>query len=203
MRQFRLLVVLAFLAVSMNSMAQLKQNSLADKWEFVGVAVEEAGYTIWGSSPIQGEDGKTHLFVARWPCELNVDPGWRSHSEIAHYISDTPEGPFKFSEIAIEGTGIDTWDKFGAHNPAIHKVGDTYVLLYIGNDNPKGPYHPSNQKIGMAMSNSLHGPWKRVDDNGLILAPPLNEKYWNFNASNGVNNPALLQHDDGRFFFVF
>jgi hypothetical protein len=41
--------------------------TLADQWEFVGVAVEEPGYTIWGSSPIIGEDGKVHLFVARWP----------------------------------------------------------------------------------------------------------------------------------------
>ena len=58
-----------------------------------------------------GEDGTVHLFVARWPCELKVDPGWRSHSEIAHYVGETPEGPFKFSDVAITGTGKDTWDQ--------------------------------------------------------------------------------------------
>lgn len=180
-----------------------KKKSFADQWEYVGIAVSEPGYTIWGTSPIFGDDGKVHLFVARWPAELKVDPGWRSHSEIAHYVGDSPEGAFKFSDIALKGTGERTWDKFGAHNPAIHKVGDKFVLLYIGNDNPKPPVHPSNQKIGMAVSKSLFGPWIKVNGNGLILSPPDNDSYWNYQASNGVNNPAFLQHPDGRYFLYF
>ncbi|MEX0273647.1 MAG: endonuclease/exonuclease/phosphatase family protein [Flavobacteriaceae bacterium] len=177
-------------------------TSFADRWEYVGVAVAEPGYTIWGSSPIIGEDGKVHLFVARWP-GTTVEPGWRSHSEIAHYVADSPEGPFEFSDVAITGTGKETWDKFGAHNPAIHKVGDTYVLLYIGNTNPKRPDHPANQKIGMALAASPYGPWQKVGKDGLILSPPENEKYWNHKAGNGVNNPAFLQHPDGGFFLYF
>jgi len=177
--------------------------TFADRWNFVGIAVSEPGYTIWGTSPILGDDGKIHLFVARWPAELQVDPGWRSHSEVAHYIGDSPLGPFRFSDIALKGSGEDTWDKFGAHNPAIQKVGSKYVLLYIGNDNPKPPVHPSNQKIGMATSSSLYGPWKKVNGDGLILACPDNEGFWNFKASNGVNNPAFLQHPDGRYFLYF
>jgi len=180
-----------------------KKESFADQWEYIGIAVFEPGYTIWGTSPIVGEDGKIHLFVARWPAELKVDPGWRSHSEIAHYIGEQPEGPFEFSDVALKGTGIDTWDKFGAHNPAIHKVGEKYVLFYIGNDNPKPPDHPANQQIGMAISKSLYGPWEKVNGNGLILSPPNDEKYWNYQATNGVNNPAFLQHPDGRFFLYF
>jgi hypothetical protein len=179
-----------------------KQN-FADNWHYIGVAVSEPGYTIWGSSPIIGEDGKTHLFVARWPAELKVDSGWRSHSEIAHYVSDSPEGPFQFSDISLKGTGEDTWDKYGAHNPAIHKVGDKYILLYIANDNPLPPDHPSNQKIGMAISNSLYGPWQKVNKSGLIFSPPDDSEYWNYKASNGVNNPAFLQHPDGRYFLYF
>ncbi len=86
-------------------------ETFADNWKFAGIAVEEPGYTIWGTSPLMGEDGTVHLFVARWPCELKVDPGWRSHSEIAHYVGETPEGPFKFSDVAITGTGKETWDQ--------------------------------------------------------------------------------------------
>jgi hypothetical protein len=182
---------------------QEKQQCMADAWEYVGIAVEEPGYTVWGSSPIIGPEGKVHLFVARWPAELKVDPGWRSHSEIAHYVSDSPEGPFSFSEIALTGTGEDTWDKYGAHNPAIHQVGDNYILLYIGNDNPKSPHHPANQCIGMAVSSSLYGPWQRVGEDGLILSPPDEPSYWNYQASNGVNNPALLQNPNGGFFLYF
>jgi hypothetical protein len=144
-----------------------------------------------------------HLFVARWPCELKVDPGWRSHSEIAHYVGEDPEGPFAFSDVALTGTGGDTWDRHGTHNPAIHKVGERYVLLYIGNDDPNQPPHPSNQCIGMAVSGSLYGPWKRVGEDGKILAPPENDRYWNHQAGNGVNNPAFLQHPEGGFFLYF
>ena len=179
------------------------ENTFADNWEFVGVAIEEPGYTIWGTSPIIGNDEKVHLFVARWPCELKVDPGWRSHSEIAHYVSDTPEGPFKFSDISLKGTGKDTWDKYGVHNPTIHKVGDKYVLIYIANNNPNQPPHPANQSIGMAIANSPYGPWKKVGKDGMILKTPENENYWNYKAKNGVNNPALLQHPNGGYFLYF
>jgi len=197
--------------------AQEAECCFADKWEFAGIAVEEPGYTIWGTSPIRGEDGTVHLFVARWPCELNVDPGWRTHSEIAHYVGNSPEGPFVFSDIALQGTGkkegvseapcnpaihkVKTWDRHAPHNPAIHKVKEQYVLLYIGNDGIDE--HPANQKIGMAVSSSLYGPWKKSGKDGLILSPPEDSIYWNFNAGNGVNNPAFLQHPDGGFFLYF
>ncbi|GGW47816.1 glycoside hydrolase family protein [Arenibacter certesii] len=199
----KVLVNLALLVVLMQSYIYgQSEKSFADQWEYVGVAIEEPGYVIWGTSPVLGDDGKIHLFVARWPGNT-VEPGWRSHSEIAHYVGDTPEGPFIFSDIALQGTGLDTWDRFGMHNPAIHKVGEKYILLYIGNNDYSRPAHPSNQKIGMATSDSPYGPWKKVNDDGLILDVPKNQKYWNHKASNGVNNPALLQHPNGGFFLYF
>ncbi len=178
------------------------KSTLANQWEFVGVAVEEPGYTIWGSSPIMGKDGKVHLFVARWP-GTTVEPGWRSNSEIAHYTGDSPEGPFTFSDIALKGTGLATWDSFGMHNPSIHKVGEKYVLLYIANNNPTVPDHPASQKIGMATSDTPYGPWIKIHKNGLVLDVPNNPDFWNYKSSNGVNNPSLLQHPNGGFFLYF
>jgi len=180
-----------------------QEKQFADLWEYRGIAVEEPGYMVWGSSPIQDELGRTHLFVARWPAEFKVDPGWRSHSEIAHYVGPSPEGPFHFSDIALKGTRKETWDRYGAHNPTIHKVGEQYVLLYIGNSNPNSPPHPANQHIGMALSSSLYGPWEKVHGTGLILSPPGDSSYWNHGASNGVNNPALLCHPKGKFYLYF
>ncbi len=202
---------------SLNSDAQAKasQKTFADKWEYVGIAVNEPGYTVWGSSPIIGDDGKIHLFVARWPGNT-VEPGWRTHSEIAHYVGDSPEGPFVFSDVAIKG---DIDDKKGTapcnpaihkvksgkvyapHNPAIHKVDSLYALFYIVNDGIEE--HPSNQYICLSVSESLYGPWKKAGDNGKILTPPKNPNYWNYKAGNGVNNPAFLQHPDGGFFLYF
>ena len=175
-------------------------RTFADHLSYVGVAVEDSDYTIWGTSPVIDDQGKVHLFVARWP-EKNVDPAWRKSSEIAHYVSDSPEGPFVFSDIAIKGTGKDTWDKYGAHNPEVKKVGNQYVLLYIGNSDYNQPPHPSNQCIGMAVADSPYGPWKKVGENGKILDANDSTK-WNYRSKNGVANPAFLVKD-GKFFLYF
>lgn len=185
---------------AINSTDTLKDQSswFSKSLEYKGIAVQDDDWHIWGASPIMGTDGKTHLFVARWPEETH-HKGWYTDSQIAHYVANSPEGPFKFSDIVLEGTGIDTWDKFASHNPAIHKVGDTYALFYIANTGGR----PSSQKIGLATSNSLYGPWKKVGKEGLILSPPTDSTFFNYKPWNGVNNPALLQHDDGRFFLYF
>lgn len=198
----RIFLFFSFLYLSVFVSAQATK-SFSEEWKYIGIAVEEPGYTIWGSSPIIDTKGYVHLFVARWPARLKVNPGWKSHSEIAHYVADNPEGPFRFSDIALTGTGRETWDKYGAHNPAIHKVGEKYYLFYIANNNPNHPDHPANQCIGLAISESLFGPWKRIGKDGLILKPPTNKKYWNYKATNGVNNPAFLQHPDGGYFLYF
>jgi len=175
--------------------------TLKQRLEYSGVAVREEGWHIWGSSPVIGPDGDVHLFVARWPVSAKFDPGWRTHSQIAHYVSSGPEGPFRFSDVALAGTESETWDRYGIHNPAIHKVGNKYVLLYIGNTGLKE--HPANQRIGMALSDSPYGPWKKVGRDGMILAPPADSGYYNHKAGNGVVNPAFLEHPDGRFFLYF
>lgn len=196
-----LISVLALLICNVVESKDIKP--LADHWEYVGIAIEEPDYHIWGSSPIMDEKGRVHLFASRWTNKLGVDPGWRSHSEIAHYVSNSPEGPFKFVDVTLKGTGKNTWDKYGAHNPAIHKVGDEYILLYIANDNYKTPPHSSNQNIGMMKSKSLYGPWKKVGKDGLILKPSSNPKFWTYKSMCGVANPALLQHPNGGFMLYF
>lgn len=177
------------------------ESSFANQWEYVGIAVEEPGYTIWGTSPIMSDDGKVHLFVARWPCELKVDPGWRTHSEIAHYVGDSPEGPFVFSDVAMKGEITAEGEGIAPHNPTVHRIDSVYALFYIANDGIRN--HPSNQYICMAVSESLYGPWKKAGEDGVILRPPENRSYWNYRAGNGVNNPAFLQHPDGGFFLYF
>lgn len=181
----------------------MAESSFADQWEFAGTAIEEPGYHVWGSSPIQTEDGKVHLFATRWKTEHKFDPGWRSHSEIARYVSDSPDGPFRFQEVVLTGTGKDTWDKCGIHNPAIHKVGNQYVLLYISNNNYHQPPHPKNQRIGMLVADHINGPWRKAGKDGCILSPSANPAHWTHNAGNGVVNPALLQHPGGGYLLYF
>ena len=199
----KLITFLFLVFLIFNSYAQNKKANysfIAKNLEWNGVAIEDENYSIWGCAPIQSEDGKTHLFVARWP-EKNIDPAWRKSSEIAHYVADKPEGPFLFSDVAIKGTGKDTWDKYAPHNPEIKKVGDQYVLIYIANTNHKQPPHPSNQSIGMAVSKSPYGPWKKVGKDGQILNASDPSK-WCYNSSNGVANPAFVTVN-GKFYLYF
>lgn len=197
-----LLCVFLSLELSAQIIGSNPQTDFADQWEFIGTAVEEPGYTIWGTSPIVGEDGKVHLFVARWPCELKVDPGWRTHSEIAHYVGDSPEGPFRFVKVVGQGKGTGHWNAAGFHNPSIKKIDDTYVLLYIANDGT--PMHGPNQRIGMMISESINGPWREIpNDKEPLLSPPANSTEWCYNSGCGVNNPTLLKHTDGRYFLYF
>ena len=177
-----------------------KPSFIAKNLELKGIAIQDENYTIWGCAPIQGEDGKTHLFAARWP-EKNVNPAWRKSSEIAHYVADQPEGPFVFSDVAIKGTGRDTWDKYAPHNPEIKKVGNKYILLYIGNTDYRQPPHSSNQRIGMATSDTPYGPWEKIGKDGLILHADDPSK-WNYQSRSGVANPTFLPFKD-KFYLYF
>jgi len=182
-----------------NSSLKVPESSLARALVWQGIAIEEPNFTIWGASPVVA-DGKFHLLAARWP-EANVDPAWRKSSEIAHYIADKPEGPFRFQSIVLQGTGrTGEWDAFAPHNPEIQKFGDTFALCYIANSDFHQPPHPLNQQVGMVVSKSVNGPWKKVGKDGLILGPSADPKH--FSHGKQIVNPALLKIGD-KFHIYF
>ena len=198
-----IIIIMIMIMSSCSPAAQNKKKEINQPWsdrlEYVGIAVEEPGYHVWGSSPVIGPDGKTNLFVARWPVSARFS-GWHTRCEIARYIGAKPEGPFVFKEVVLRGTNKPTWDKIAPHNPTIQKVKDKYVLLYIANS---GKNFPASQRIGMLISKSLDGPWKKAGKDGLILSPPDDPSIWSYKSRVGVNNPALLQYPDGRFFLYY
>lgn len=174
---------------------KLAYSSMALNLEWTGATVSDENYTIWGSSPIMGDDGKVHVFCARWP-EMNVDPGWRRSCEVAHYVADKPEGPYIFSDVAVKGTGEDgDWNKYSPHNPEIKKIGDYYAIVFIANDNPDRGFHPANQKIGLVYSKSLYGPWQVAGQKGLILEASLDPGHWTYGSGLGVDNPCITEID--------
>lgn len=115
------------------------------------------GWYIWGGSAIRVES-IYHLFASRWPKTTEFPAGYMTHSEIVRATSENPLGPFTFQEKVIGERKAGCWDAGMAHNPTIHKVGDKFVLFYIGTD--KGS---SYRQIGYATSPSITGPWTRSD----------------------------------------
>ncbi len=181
------------------SPANVPRSAIAERLEWKGIAIEETNFTIWGASPILAE-GKVHLFAARWP-EANVDPAWRKSSEIAHYVADKPDGPFRFQEVVLKGSGrTGEWDAFAPHNPEIQRFGDTFALCYIANSDFHQPPHPLNQQIGMVVSESVNGPWRKVGKDGLILGPSPDPNHFTYGRQ--VVNPALLKVGD-KFHLYF
>ncbi|MCF7975397.1 MAG: glycoside hydrolase N-terminal domain-containing protein, partial [Phycisphaerae bacterium] len=182
------------------SKAKVPFSAIASGLEYKGIAVAEEDYTVWGASPLMDDQGKVHLYVARWP-EKNVDPAWRKSSEIAHYVSDHPEGPFKFVSVVVKGSGVTgAWDCYAPHNPDIQRIDGKYVLTYIGNTDYHQPPHPLNQQIGMMIADSPYGPWTKAGDNGLILDDSPDPQH--FSHGRQVVNPTLAKYR-GTYFLYY
>ncbi len=207
------LLALAFFHPLETPAAETGQTVVADSpfcasLAYTGAMVQEPGWHIWGCSPITGEDGKIHLFVERWPVKSatmprDFDAAWRHDSEIAHYVGDRPEGPFTLRDVALRGTGTDTWDRFAPANPVIARVDGKFALFYIGN--PIGVTkgigaHPTTQRIGLALADSLDGPWKKVGADGKVLDPSPDPKHWTHGAQ--VVNPAFVMFN-GKYLLYF
>ncbi|WP_171906723.1 NEW3 domain-containing protein [Jiangella alba] len=180
---------------------KVPESAFSRRLEWVGPVVYDPGYTLWGASPVVDDEGRFHLFIARWP-ERNVDPAWRRSSEIAHYFADSPEGPFEFSDVALQGTGQEgDWDRYAPHNPEIRRFGDKYVLLYIGNSDYRQPPHPNNQQIGMAVADSPYGPWEKINPDseqpGLLISPQAGH----FTEGKMVTNPTMMKLGDTYFVY--
>lgn len=176
--------------------------AISDQWKFIGEAVNEPGYDIWGSSPIRDDQGNVHLFCARWSSETPFKTAWRYNSEIAHYVSKKSEGPFQFVEVVGKGKNNGKWNSAGFHNPNIRKIDNKYVLVFIANDGSEK--HGPSQRIGMLTSDNISGPWKEIpNENTPLLSPPNGNNIWCSNSGLGVNNPSILKHPNGKYHLYF
>ena len=133
------------------------ESPFAKKIKPIGRILEMEDFYVWCNSPIIADDGKVHLFFSRWDSKKGMG-GWIKGSEIAHAVADIPEGPYTFLETVLaprEGF----FDSTTCHNPLIKKVDGKYCLFYMGNSNGK----TNTKRIGLAVADSLNGPWTRTD----------------------------------------
>lgn len=178
-------------------------TATSDHFQYIGEVINEPGYDIWGSSPLRDDNGNIHLFSARWPGKVSFYTAWRYNSEIAHYIGNKPEGPFKYvNTVACPEKIKGSWQSTGFHNPNIRKVGSKYALVYIANNGAKE--HGPNQFIGMLLADDLNGEWKSVPNVEVpLLQTPKDSSFWCYDSGCGVVNPSLLAHPDGKFYLYF
>ncbi|WP_282035794.1 glycoside hydrolase family protein [Saccharicrinis aurantiacus] len=204
--------ILALLVIACFACSQPKKGNPDYKIEFGKVekrSVFSGGDSLshWGGSLVKGEDGLYHMFYSRWP----KAPGWVwvSHSEIAHAVSDSPFGPFKFKDVALPVRGVEYWDGMCTHNPTVHKFNGKYYLYHMGNTGDgkivgvPGKHrinwlHRNNQRIGVAVADSPNGPWKRFDE------PVLDITHDSLAYDAAVtSNPSVCQMPDGKILMVY
>ena len=137
------------------------------------------GWFVWCGSVIK-VGGDYHLFASRWPEAAKFPEGYRDHSEIVRAVASRPEGPYVFQEAVIGKRAAGKWDSGMAHNPAIYKSGDTFVLYYIGSE--VGSRH---RQIGIATAKAIAGPWTRREQ-------PLD-----LGVAGDANNPSACFEADG------
>ena len=169
-------------------------------------------YFNWGASIIKENNGTFHLFYSRWK-KIYGFTGWLTHSEIAHATSKSPEGPWKYKETVLKGRGKGHWDAITAHNPKIKFFEGKYYLYYIATNMGGRPItagelietakigysHPnwkilrSNQRMGVAVSTSINGPWERMDQTLLEPSGPITTL---------TVNPAIDKGIDGKYYLI-
>ena len=166
-------------------------------------------YWVWCGSVIKGEDGRYHMFASRWPKKYPMHPGWLVASEVVRASCDTPDGAYQFEEVVLPARGPQYWDGRATHCPQIMKIGGKYVLFYTGMTHPfNEPELPlsfldprvlisrSNKRTGIAVADSVFGPWTRFDK-PLIETRP--DQYDNFL----ISNAAPCQCPDGRMLVAY
>ena len=169
-------------------------------------ALKMDGDYVWCGSVIRGEDGRYHMFASRWKREHTFHPGWSTHSEVVRAVADTPAGPFEFQEVVLPARGPEYWDGCATHCPQIVKRGNQYLLFYIGTSCPleindetrlhAGNVTRASKRIGMAVADSVYGPWKRSDTPAITTKPGTFYSYL-------VSNPAPVIEPDGSIFVLF
>jgi hypothetical protein len=175
----------------------------------VGGGFSMDDYWIWGSSVVKGNDGKYHMFVDRWAKNLGFG-AWVTNSEVVHAISDTPEGPYVFSDVALPARGAGYFDGLVTHNPRIVFFEGQYYLYYFGTTYDFPVPTPGckweddwfekawmNKRIGVASSQSLYGPWKRMDK------PVIEPRPGHWDATITTNPSPVINPETGKILLIY
>ncbi len=174
----------------MGERSEMNRSSFSTRLQSAVRILELPGKYVWCASPIEDDRGKTHVFFSQWDASKGMG-GWISCCEIGHAVADQPEGPYVIHDIALtprEGM----WDSTSVHNPHIQKIDGQYVLFFMGNCNKK----TDTKRVGIAVSDSLDGPWKRSDS---PIIQPGDEGAWDDHCT---TNPCFLKRD-GKYWIYY
>ena len=191
------------------------QITLSDKLQEINSTniFRDPEYFNWCNSIIKGDDGKYHLIYSRWKRNQSFQ-AWLTKSTIAHAISDSPTGPYRYVNTLVdfEKPIYKAGNLITAHNPKIKKFNGKYYLYFIGThadkdlssqqldqiaknsySDPMWTPLRENQRSYVAVSDSISGPWK-IEKKPLVKPDgPIQTL---------AVNPAITQGKDGKFYLI-
>lgn len=187
------------LPTAKGKLTKVPYSHMALTAKLVGVAIGDPNWYNWCVSPIQGKDGKIHIFGSRWPAAEGME-GWTGpNAEIAHFVSDKPEGPFKYVATVMKSSMFpDKRTMWGPHNPRLEAVDGKYILLYIC----QNPSKETKQRIGMMIADNLNGPWKFAGEkSGIVIQESNDPQHWTYHGDIGTDNPAFMKIDKKYYIY--
>ena len=136
-----------------------------------------------------------------------------SHIQKLHMPDQKIQQVYKYVETALKSDGGNNWDAITAHNPKIKYFEGKYFLYYcstnfgdlelseqelietakVGYSHSNWSVLRNNQRTGVAMSESLSGPWERSKFPIIEPAGPITTL---------TVNPAVCQGKDGKYFMI-
>ncbi|MCL2487315.1 MAG: InlB B-repeat-containing protein [Oscillospiraceae bacterium] len=176
--------------------ATMPYSDIAINMEYIGPAMSDPDYFYWCVSPIEDDEGRTHLFVSRWPRTANGMGDWKVTCEVAHCVGDSPEGPFTVSDVALSNANIPR-PQFAPHNVRVKQIDGLYCLIYITQGGPL----QKDQKVCLATSASLYGPWTLQGEKGDGVVVQASTTGWTANSLLGTDNPDIIKIKDEYFIY--
>lgn len=172
-------------------------------------AFEMEDYYVWDCSVIKS-GGKYHMFSSRWKKELGFGWNWVFNSEIIHSVSDKPEGPYVFQNVALPRRGREYFDGMNTHNTCIKEYNGKFYLYYMGctygGHIPQGMDDYTDhyaletwnrKRIGVAVADDINGEFVRRDT---PLLEPRDCRYWDCTIT---TNPSVAIMPDGKTYMIY
>ena len=161
-------------------------------------------YFVWCVTALRWTDGRIHAYYSRWP-KIHAWRGWRTRSEIAHAVADSPEGPFRTTGTVISCRNPGGWSGINAHTPSARVINGRIHIYFVANkigDYYKGsPEQPLpgdewlndnmrsvhlSQRIVVAVADQPEGPFVTSGKPVFTPKPPFKDV---------VCNPAVVERD--------
>ena len=164
---------------------------------------------IWDCAVIRAE-GKYHMFSSGWDRRLGFGWNWLFNSQVFHSVSDTPEGPYRFESVVLPRRGREYFDGMSTHNTCIKEYNGKYYLYYMGTTyagqipgvgdsipDERGQEVWNRKRIGLAVSDSINGPFVRQDK---PLLDPRDCSHWDCTIT---TNPSVVILPNGKTYMIY